>query len=197
MNELKSKILEKFEEDNLGLILKNLDRIKLSENELVNVKLAIVELAEGDIKTMKRLIKLANRNPQEILFAYQKHIEFQSSKNDIIIDQNKKITWINFDPQSNRCKKVDNFVKPVQPLFDKLEINCERLCCGVEAFNFLPETIKSASIKSGVADLESKFNILIHQIENIEEDVVICEGLNQLFHKSVFLKLLDHIKCNI
>lgn len=197
MQYLKSKILESFNPDELELVLSELNRVNIQEYNSLNLKLAIVELSKGNHTALKELVKLSKRKPQEIINALDKYKEYESYKNDIPIGDGETIKWISFDPKKNTCKEIDELFTPVQSFFNQLETACEKQCCGIRAFNFSSSSIKKESKNFNTKNLLSNFELLSKQIESLEEEILICRGLNQLLHKSVFLKLTKHIKSNL
>jgi len=81
----------------------------------------------------------------------------------------------------------------MKQLFDGLEINCDRMCCGVEAFSFAANQIQEVSSKLKL-HLTHEINQIITKVESIDTNVVGLTILNQNFEKKVFIKLLNHIK---
>ena len=197
VQKLRQKILERFTKDEVQSILDRFDQLDLLENEAEPIKFAIIDLAQGRLKAFQYLAKIARRKPKEILQAHQKWIEYETIKDDIPIEKKMSIKWVKFDSKNTPSKRIDALIKPVQPLFDKLEINCDRLCCGIKAFNFHPESIRKASISLGDSELANKLDELSKRLNNVKEEIVICGSLNQLFHKSVFQELLNHLQLNV
>ena len=85
-------------------------------------------------------------------------------------------------------------IAPLNAFFDKLEVECVRECCGIEAFSFMPEDIYKALVGLSVETVITQLKAM--QIA-IEEQwwykTVGSTILNNNFDRKVFLQLLDHI----
>lgn len=115
------------------------------------------------------------------------------NKNDISISENLWIDWIEFDYRASNPKDIDDFLEPTMKLWNRLEVHCVAGCCGIDAFSFWREDIKNA-----VADLDQAYFIdeldkLKSKISNLDTEELKSSRINNLFHKNVFLKLIDHI----
>ena len=89
---------------------------------------------------------------------------------------------------------LDPYIAPLNAFFDKLEVECVRECCGIEAFSFMPEDIYKALVGLSVKTVITQLKAM--QIA-IEEQwwykTVGSTILNNNFDRKVFLQLLDHI----
>ena len=47
---------------------------------------------------------------------------------------------------SGKLLDLDLYIVPLNTFFDKLEVECVRECCGIEAFSFMPEDIHKALV---------------------------------------------------
>ena len=78
--------------------------------------------------------------------------------------------------------------------FDKLEVECVRECCGIEAFSFMPEDIQKAlvglSAETVIIQLKAMQTAIEEQWWN---KTVSSTILNNNFDRKVFLQLLSHI----
>jgi hypothetical protein len=118
------------------------------------------------------------------------------SKN-ISIAEHEFIDWIDFDASSVNPKNIDELIEPTAEFWQNLEIKCVAECCGIDAFSFWTEDIKSATENSKISNLVPLIDKAIVGISNLEDDVIVSSQINQLISKQVFLKLLKHIRKNI
>nr|WP_311459571.1 DUF6331 family protein [uncultured Capnocytophaga sp.] len=85
-------------------------------------------------------------------------------------------------------------IAPLNAFFDKLEVECVRECCGIEAFSFMPEDIQKALAGLSVETVITQLKAMQTAIE--EQwwcKTVSCTILNNNYDRKVFLQLLDHI----
>ena len=113
--------------------------------------------------------------------------------NDISIGQDKWIRWKNFDHVPGNLLSIDSLLESSWPFWSNLETQCVAACCGIDAFSFWPENIKKASQKMDKQKLISALTSLKYEILRSDTDVIISSKLNNIFEKSVFALLLDHI----
>ena len=115
-------------------------------------------------------------NPMSILIGNNLFIE------ELPVDYNGKL--LDLDP----------YIAPLNIFFDKLEVECVRECCGIQAFSFMPENIHKALV--GLSS-ESILTQLKAIQTTIEEQwwcrTVGCTILNNNFDRKVFLQLLAYI----
>lgn len=89
---------------------------------------------------------------------------------------------------------LDPYMAPLNAFFDKLEVECVRECCGIEAFSFMPEDIHKA-----LAGFFAETMIIqLKAMQIAIEEQYWCKTvgstiLNNNFDRKVFLQLLDHI----
>ena len=89
---------------------------------------------------------------------------------------------------------LDPYIAPLNAFFDKLEVECVRECCGIEAFSFMPEDIQKALVGLSVETVITQLKAMQTAIE--EQwwyNTVGSTILNNNFDRKVFLQLLDHI----
>ena len=89
---------------------------------------------------------------------------------------------------------LDPYIAPLNAFFDKLEVECVRECCGIEAFSFMPENIHKALVGLSSESIVTQLKAMQTAIE--EQwwyNTVGSTILNNNFDKKVFLQLLAHI----
>ena len=89
---------------------------------------------------------------------------------------------------------LDPYMAPLNVFFDKLEVECVRECCGIEAFSFMPEDIHKALVGLSVETVI----IQLKAMQTAIEEQWWCKTvgstiLNNNFDRKVFLQLLNHI----
>ena len=111
----------------------------------------------------------------------------------ILIGNNLFIEELPVD-YSGKLLDLDPYIAPLNTFFDKLEIECVRECCGIQAFSFMPEDIQKA-----LAGLSAETVITqLKAMQTAIEEQYWCKTvgstiLNNNFDRKVFLQLLDHI----
>ena len=105
---------------------------------------------------------------------------------------NKIIKWRHFDHTENSITSIDEILKPLVPLFKILETNCDRLCCGIEAYNFDNKNLLRAFTQYS-KDYSKTFETIIRQIEKLDAEMLTSFELNQGFHKSYIIELLNEM----
>ena len=111
----------------------------------------------------------------------------------ILIGNNLFIEELPVD-YSGKLLDLDSYIAPLNTFFDKLEIECVRECCGIQAFSFMPEDIQKA-----LAGLSAETVITqLKAMQTAIEEQYWCKTvgstiLNNNFDRKVFLQLLNHI----
>ena len=111
----------------------------------------------------------------------------------ILIGNNLFIEELPVD-YNGKLLDLDPYIAPLNIFFDKLEVECVRECCGIEAFSFMPEDIHKA-----LAGLSAETVITqLKAMQTAIEEQYWCKTvgstiLNNNFDRKVFLRLLDHI----
>jgi hypothetical protein len=116
--------------------------------------------------------------------------------NDISIDRDKWISWIELD-LSKTPLNIDAFLQPTIPFWKILETECFSACCGVHAFGLWPDDIKNASQRLNDDLIKIKFATLRTDLSRQTDLIFTCSFLNNLFDKRVFIQILDHIIANL
>ena len=89
---------------------------------------------------------------------------------------------------------LDPYIAPLNAFFDKLEVECVRECCGIEAFSFMSEDIHKALVGLSAKTVITQLKAMQTAIEEQYWcKIVSCTILNNNFDRKVFLQLLDHI----
>ncbi|GAB3700690.1 hypothetical protein GCM10027592_27920 [Spirosoma flavus] len=120
----------------------------------------------------------------------------------IWIGPEKYIQWHEFDPQTQSIYEIDERVS-FQKLYDKqdalsqfwkkTETECGVDCCGIDALRFWPDDIARATQNLDIVVLLNQFRDLKDGVARSHEQVVVYHRLNQLFHKTTFLVLIDYL----
>ena len=111
----------------------------------------------------------------------------------ILIGNNLFIEELPVD-YSGKLLDLDPYIAPLNTFFDKLEIECVRECCGIQAFSFMPEDIQKAlaglSAETVITQLKAMQTAIKEQwwCKTVGSTI-----LNNNFDRKVFLQLLNHI----
>ena len=111
----------------------------------------------------------------------------------ILIGNNLFIRELPID-YNGKLLDLDPYIAPLNAFFDKLEVECVRECCGIEAFSFMPENIHKALVGLSSESIVTQLKAMQTAIE--EQwwyNSVGSTILNNNFDKKVFLQLLAHI----
>ena len=111
----------------------------------------------------------------------------------ILIGNNLFIEELPID-YNGKLLDLDPYIAPLNAFFDKLEVECVRECCGIEAFSFMPEDIHKALVGLSAETIVTQLKAMQTAIE--EQwwyNTVGSTILNNNFDKKVFLQLLAHI----
>ena len=111
----------------------------------------------------------------------------------ILIGNNLFIEEVPVD-YNGKLLDLDPYIVPLNAFFDKLEVECVRECCGIEAFSFMPENIHKALVGLSSESIVTQLKAMQTAIE--EQwwyNTVGSTILNNNFDKKVFLQLLAHI----
>ena len=111
----------------------------------------------------------------------------------ILIGNNLFIEELPVD-YNGKLLDLDPYIAPLNIFFDKLEIECVRECCSIEAFSFIPEDIHKALVGLSIETVITQLKAMQTAIE----EQYWCKKLsstilNNNFDRKVFLQLLDHI----
>ena len=111
----------------------------------------------------------------------------------ILIGNNLFIEELPID-YNGKLLDLDPYIAQLNAFFDKLEAECVRECCGIEAFSFMPENIHKALVGLSSESIVTQLKAMQTAIE--EQwwyNTVGSTILNNNFDKKVFLQLLAHI----
>ncbi|MDH6309102.1 hypothetical protein M2451_001673 [Dysgonomonas sp. PFB1-18] len=115
---------------------------------------------------------------------------------DINIGQNEWIEWI--DPDLTiKPFNIDILLEPTWEFWKSMETECVAECCGIDAFYFDLRNIQKALLCVDKLELKKQIECLKEEISRSHHSVLISYKFNNLFEKSVFIQLLDHILQNI
>ena len=111
----------------------------------------------------------------------------------ILIGNNLFIEELPID-YSGKLLDLDPYIAPLNTFFDKLEVECVRECCGIEAFSFIPEDIQKALVGLSVETVITQLKAIQTAIEEQYWCKILSSTiLNNNFDRKVFLQLLNHI----
>ena len=111
----------------------------------------------------------------------------------VLIGNNLFIEELPID-YSGKLLDLDPYIALLNAFFDKLEVECVRECCGIEAFSFMPEDIQKAlaglSAETVITQLKAMQTAIEEQwwYKTVGSTI-----LNNNFDRKVFLQLLGHI----
>ena len=111
----------------------------------------------------------------------------------ILIGNNLFIEELPID-YTGKLLDLDPYIVPLNTFFDKLEVECVRECCGIQAFSFMPEDIHKALVGLSAETIVTQLKATQTAIE--EQwwcKTVSSTILNNNFDRKVFLQLLNHI----
>ena len=111
----------------------------------------------------------------------------------IVIGNNLFIEELPVD-YTGKLLGLDPYMAPLNTFFDKLEVECVRECCGIQAFSFMPKDINKALVGLSAETIVTQLKAMQTTIE--EQWWYSAVGstiLNNNFDRKVFLQLLAHI----
>ncbi|GAB3513291.1 DUF6331 family protein [Emticicia fontis] len=112
----------------------------------------------------------------------------------ISISNTEWIERIGFDESVDYVAlEIDEFMGTFRDLINRLEVNCTADCCGADAFSFWAADIKSVSSKMDKKAILFDTKKLNAFIKDSDAMTIVSVRLNETFHKSVFLQLLNHM----
>ena len=112
---------------------------------------------------------------------------------DINIGENKWIKWVDFDPKEKELFDIDNLLNETWEFWKLLETECVVECCGIDAFSFWKEDIQKSLTDFDKLKLIRQIELLKKEIQDNHCSIIISSKFNNLFDKSVFVQLLDHV----
>ena len=111
----------------------------------------------------------------------------------ILIGNNLFIEELPVD-YNGKLLDLDPYITPLNTFFDRLEVECVRECCGIQAFSFIPDDIQKALVGLSAETVIIQLKAMQTAIE--EQwwcKTVSSTILNNNFDRKVFLQLLNHI----
>jgi hypothetical protein len=116
----------------------------------------------------------------------------------ILISETDKIDWIDFDRSENEeFFDVDYIFDTHAHFLNALEVCCVAECCGLMAFSFFAKDIAHAVKEVDVLLLKRDLLKLQEDVLNSQLRLISSSHLNNSMHKTVFIKLLEHILLSI
>ena len=112
---------------------------------------------------------------------------------DICIGKDKWIKWVEFNPTEKELFDIDSLLDETWNFWKLLETECVVECCGIDAFYFGAEDIQKALTDFDNLNLVKQMRLLKREIQGNHCSIIISSKFNNLFDKSVFTQLLEHI----
>ena len=115
---------------------------------------------------------------------------------DVSIGKGRWLRWISFpdDEARSRALDVDPWLADLAGLWDALETRCVHECCGIDAFNLWPDSVRNAvpaPQRPGVLRRLSAFRDRIASLP--ASAFIVSQRLNQLLHRDLVLGIVDHL----
>ena len=117
-------------------------------------------------------------------------------KLDISISKDNWIIGINVS-EFQSFLDLDPYLSGTKVFWKKLETECVSACCGIDAYAFWKEDIQNLNEHFDQNEIVIKFEQLLEKVKSSTEEAFKSTILNQIFHKSVFMKLIEHIIKNV
>lgn len=121
----------------------------------------------------------------------------QSDSNDISIGEDRWIRFIDVANRQDGAVDLDALIKDVWPFLRLLETNCVAECCGIDAFDFWPETIQGFAKQLSDPTLRGRLLAACDRIANVRGEVFVSANFNNYFDKRVLLALFEHVSENV
>ena len=115
----------------------------------------------------------------------------------ICIGKDKWIYGVDFDPTGKELFDIDNLLNETWEFWKLFETECVVECCGIDAFYFGAEEIQKALIDFDELKLVKQIKLLKKEIQDNQCDIIISSKFNNLFDKSVFIQLLEHVLLSV
>lgn len=116
--------------------------------------------------------------------------------NDVSIGLGRSLQWVDFPgnlPKS-ALQDVDAWLADLAGLWDSLETKCVHECCGIDAFDLWPDSVRSAVPAARRPEVLGQLGVLRDRIASLPAGgVVVSCRLNQLLHRDLVLGIVDHL----
>ena len=114
-------------------------------------------------------------------------------KYDIQIGEDAWIENIDIADCHAQAVEIDGHLDGLWPLLERLETQCVAGCCGFDAYDFTREGIAAALPGLEPARLHAAYAAATRALAGVPGDVILSSRMNNLAHKRMLLRLLDHI----
>jgi len=188
-------IVSKFNKNDIPAIFEFLIQDHSPNSEETLLKHSIVDLSENKVYNLEFPLDYDGSSLDSVIKSTEIWEENDDSQNTFI-GNDSYISWKEVDWKNEPNLNIDEQINSLNELFQKLETVCDRMCCGIEAFDFQPKSIKKAGEHINIS-WNKELSEIITRIETSTENVVSSLILNQLFEKSVFIQLLRHLKTSL
>lgn len=112
---------------------------------------------------------------------------------DVSIGREEWIRFVDISGRTGGAANLDAQIRPMEPFWRALEVNCVSECCGINAHSFWPQDIWNAVRNCQDSELQPKLAALRRHVDSLSADCVYSGILNQYFDRTMFSKLLDHV----
>jgi len=112
---------------------------------------------------------------------------------NIRIGPNEFINWLDWDTDKLKVLDIDHLIDAQNEFWQSLQSECLPECCGLHAFDWTTENVRKAYSNCNEKEIKEILRDAIATLESSPENVVCSTMINQLFEKSVFIKLLKHL----
>lgn len=109
----------------------------------------------------------------------------------VSLDKDRWLPLGEFKIEPQSVHSIDDEIAATQPFWQKLETECVKDCCGIEAFSFWPGDVQRAA--GGDVQLIAKLAELRAKVDQSANVVFNSNGLSQYMPREFLLKLLDHV----
>lgn len=111
----------------------------------------------------------------------------------IYISDDKWIDWIDFDPSCPQSYAIDHLMHETVYFWEALEVICIAECCGIQAFSFQEDIIRSELERFDRIMLHQQLTTVLVQIKALKQDVVLYSRWNQYMHRDFLASLIEYI----
>jgi len=114
-------------------------------------------------------------------------------KYDIPIGEDAWIENIDIAGRYAQAVDIDAHLAGLWPLLERLETECVADCCGFDAYDFTREGIAAALPGLEPTQLHAAYAAATRALAALPGDVILSSRMNNLAHKRMLLRLLEHI----
>ena len=116
-----------------------------------------------------------------------------SHRHDIQIGEDAWIAHLDVSGREHTAVPIDDALHRASGLWNALETLCDAGCCGVDAFDFAPDSVRQAAATLDRRQLAAALHAMHQTIEALPVSVVVSQRLNFVGDKRTVLALLAHL----